>query len=452
LLINCYYCNKLSINQEFVKLSAAMVRKNIIFLTIFLIFSLGSIYGQDVIVSMSVSNQIVAGTDVIVEVMITKSIDDGFARFQQELPMGVTAKAGQSSNADFSFEDQRVNLIWLKLPAGEHLKISFTIQAHETIKGVFALGGKFSYIEEEDRNEVTVPANEITITPSPNIDPGLVVDIADFKPPTVKPEVTTQAFDVACYREAPYVMETDNSWRVNVLLSRGEVSRLARIEEQIPEGFEAQSIDNKGSIFSFKAGIAKFLWMELPDDPLLVLSYKLVPQEGQSLSDGAIQGTFTYMEGDVSKSIPITEKGFKLADATPGELSEYMASMQQVEADPVEQTPVVQKPVEQVAKPVAQKPAAGVIYKVQIRAARKELNIDEFFRPYRIGQEINKEFHEGWYKYTVGSFTQYKDARVLANQLINSSGLKEAFICAYADGERVPVKTALKMTNQVWFR
>ena len=429
-----------------------MVRKNIIFLTLILIFSHGSIYGQDVIVSMSVSNQIVAGTDVLVEIMITKTINEGFARFQQELPLGITAKAGQSANADFSFEDQRVNLIWLKLPAGEHMKLTYTIQAHETTKGVFTLGGKFSYIEEEDRNEVTVPANEITITPSPNIDPSLIVDIADFKPTVTKPEVSVQTFDVACYREVPYLMETDNSWIVNILLSRGEVNRLARIEEQVPEGFEAQSINNKGSIFSFKSGIAKFLWMKLPEDPLLVISYKLVPREGQSLSDGSIQGTFTYMQGDVSKSIPIIEKGFKLTDATDSELAGFMASLQQVEEKPVGKIPVVEKPVEQVTKPVSRKPEAGVTYKVQIRAARKQLNIEEFFRPYRVGREINSEFHEGWYKYTVGSFSEYKDARTFASQLINSSGLKEAFICAYADGKRIPVKTALEMTNQVWFR
>ena len=131
-----------------------MIRKKITFLYFILVIGIGSISAQDVFVSMNVSDQIVAGTDVLVEVRVVKAGLEGFARFQQELPLGITAKAGASANADFNFEDQRVNLIWLKLPAGEEISFNFTIHAHETVKGEFSLAGKFSYIEEDDRNEV----------------------------------------------------------------------------------------------------------------------------------------------------------------------------------------------------------------------------------------------------------------------------------------------------------
>lgn len=430
----------------------AMVRKNIVSFSLILVFYFGSVSAQEVIVSISVSDQIVAGTDVLVEVMITKTVHDGFARFQQELPVGITAKGGQSSNADFDFKDQRVNLIWLKLPAGEHLKFNYIIHAHETVKGDFSIAGKFSYIEEDDRNEVTVPPMNITITPSPNINPIRILDIADFKEGATEAEVTLQTFDIACYREVPYFSETDNSWIVNILLSRGEVSRLARVEEQVPEGFVAESVNNIGSIFSFKSGIAKFLWMELPGDPLLLLSYKLVPREGQTLAEGAIKGTFTYMQGDVSKSIPIVEKGVQLTDVSTSELTGIMASLQGREEKPVKPVTEVQKPAEQVTQPVRQETQAGVVYKIQISATRKPVNKERFFRPYKIEREISSEFHDGWYKYTTGSFLTYRDARNFASQLLKTSGLEEAFICAYADGKRIPVKTALKLTNQVWFK
>jgi len=153
-----------------------MIRK--IFTTLFssLVIFTSTISAQDVFVSMNVSDQMVAGTDVQVEIRVVKSSLEGFARFQQDLPLGITAKAGSTANADFNFEDQRINLIWLKLPVGEELKFTYTIKAHETVQGNFSLAGKFSYIYDDDRNEVTLPPQEMTITPSPNVDPTRIVD------------------------------------------------------------------------------------------------------------------------------------------------------------------------------------------------------------------------------------------------------------------------------------
>jgi hypothetical protein len=446
-----------------------MMRKKIALLYLILITGIGPISAQDVFVTLSVPREIVAGTDVQVEVRVVKSGLDGFARFQQELPPGITASPDVSANADFNFEDQLVNLIWLKIPAGEEMVFSYTIHPHETIKGNFSLGGRFHYILDEDRSEVNIPPRNITITPSPNVDPSLIVDIADFKEATTETGIVTQNFDVACFREAPFFSESDGSWIVNILLSRGEVTRLARIEEQIPEGFTAENIDNRGSIFSFKSGIAKFLWMQMPEDPLLVISYKLVPPEGQSLSAGSLNGTFTFMEGDISKSIPIVEKSITLTNASPGELTDIMASLTGSQEKPVEpvveveelveQVIEVEEPVEQVkepekpvVQPVKTEPQAGIVFKVQVRASRKPLNMDEYFKPYRIEGQVTKELHEGWNKYVTGSFNTYREAREYVSRLMTQNGLKEAFVVAYSNGTRISVKKALELTNQVWFR
>jgi hypothetical protein len=429
-----------------------MVRRNILFNFLIFLFFCGSASGQEVTLSMTVPDQMVAGTDVLVEIQVNTAGQRGFARFQQDLPPGITARAGQAKNADFSFEDQRVHMIWLKLPEGDDLTFNYSIQAHETLKGEFTLEGKFSYIEEDDRDEVTLSPKPITITPSPNIDPGLVVDIADFKEEMVKPEISSRTYDIACFREVPYFSETDNAWIVNILVCPAEVKKLARVEEQVPAGFMAESIASKGSIFSFKSGIAKFLWMELPGDPLFVVSYKLKAEGVQALRRGSLKGTFTYMENEVSRSIPIVEKGIDLTDASDSELNGIMASLAGGQEKPAEQVRETQQPVKQVTQPARTQPAAGVIYKVQIRATRTPLNIETYFRPYKIEGEITSEFHEGWYKYTTGSFSTYREARAYASRLLQISGLNEAFICAYQGGNRIPVKRALELTNQTWFR
>ena len=423
-----------------------MVRRNIIFISMILVLLSTSGLAQDVTVSMTVPDRMVAGTEITVEIQVNKADRQGFARFQQELPAGINARAGRSSNADFSFEDQKVNLIWLKLPETESLRFNYTIHAHPTLKGSFTLEGRFSYIEEDDRNEVVLSPRIISITPSPDINPDLVVDIKDFK---FEEEITTlpeRSFELACYRQVPYWSDSENAWLVNLLLSRGTVEKLARIEEIIPEGLNAENVTRGNSIFSFKSGIAKFLWMQLPEDPLIVVTYKLIPEGGQTMEGQKIEGTFTYMEGEISRSIPVVERGIHLADASMNDLVTIMASADEPEEKPVEQPP---QPVQRTEPTTVQ---AGVIFKIQILAARRPVQPDTYFKPYGIQDEIASEFHEGWYKYTTGSFSTYREAREYLSRLLRTVGLNEAFVCAYSDGKRIPVKTALQLTNQQWFK
>ena len=233
---------------------------------------------------------------------------------------------------------------------------------------------------------------------------------------------------------------------MNLLLSRGTIEKLARIEERIPEGFRAENVTESNSIFSFQSGITKFLWMQLPGDPLIVVTYKLIPEGGQTMEGQKIEGTFTFMEGGISRSIPVVERGIQLAGASMTDLASIMASADKPEQRPVEQPP---QPVRRTEPATVQ---TGVIFKIQILAARRPVQPDAYFKPYGIQDEITSEFHEGWYKYTTGSFSTYRQARGYLSRLLQTAGLNEAFVCAYSDGKRIPVKTALQLTNQKWFR
>ncbi|UCG27144.1 MAG: hypothetical protein JSV24_09225 [Bacteroidales bacterium] len=423
-----------------------MVRRNIIFISMILVLLSNTVFTQEVSISMTVPDRMVAGTDITVEVQVGITGHQGFARFQQELPAGITATAGLSSNADFSFEDQKVNLIWLKLPEIDPLRFNYTIHAHQTLKGSFSLGGKFSYIEEDDRDEVNLSPQIIAISPSPDIAPDLVVDIKDFEPGKEVITLQEQPFELACYRQVPYRSGLEDAWIVNLLLSRGKIEKLGRIEEVIPEGFSAEIISGRNSIFSFESGIVKFLWMQLPEDPLIVVTYKLIPVSGQTMDGKRIEGTFAYMEGETSRSIPVVERGIQLADASISDLASFIGTMERPEEKPVIREP---QPVRRTDPPAV---VEGVIYKVQVLAARSPVQTDTYFRPFGIQGEIISEFHEGWYKYTCGSFSTYREAREYLNQLLRSEGLSEAFICAYSQGKRIPVRTALQLTNQQWFR
>ncbi len=84
-------------------------------------------------------------------------------------------------------------------------------------------------------------------------------------------------------------------------------------------------------------------------------------------------------------------------------------------------------------------PEAGVYYRVQIAANRSAYDARTLFREAGVNQEIFVEQDEGYYKYTVGSFTVYTQAVSYRDRLETLPEIDGAFIVAYSDGKRIPM-------------
>jgi hypothetical protein len=150
-----------------------MVKNLIIFVNLIGVFVISLFTDQNFSVSLDAPATVNASEEFMVTLTIEKGDIQSFSRFTQELPYGLTATRVSSSNADFSFEDQRVRFIWLKLPPEEKITVSYNIKVHERLKGSFSLTGEFSYIEGNDRKSFNVTAiDNITIVPNPEIAPG----------------------------------------------------------------------------------------------------------------------------------------------------------------------------------------------------------------------------------------------------------------------------------------
>ncbi len=103
------------------------------------------------------------GGEFKVSVTIDKGTTSGFAKYQVELPEGLTATAIETETATFSFTDQKVKFIWMALPAYQELKIVFRVKVSETASGIKSIGGTFSYIENNETQKFAVTAANISI-------------------------------------------------------------------------------------------------------------------------------------------------------------------------------------------------------------------------------------------------------------------------------------------------
>ena len=450
------------------------------------IFSSFNFLGDgEVTLTPNIPSEVKAGNEFTVEITIHKGDIGGFARFQQDLPVGFTAKEKKSENGEFHFEDQKVKLQWMRLPFDKDITISYTIQVGATVKGEFKLNGKFSYIANNVVSSVEMTSATIKVTGGSMADSDNGIK-GSYKYQNVSLK------NIDCIRQKPY-LNKNNEVIVNLLINKGTIDKFGKIQEQVPVGYNAVSIKSKNSIFTFKNHIVKFMWMNMPADPQFTVSYKLVPINGIPDQAFLIAGTFSYAENERTKVIDIAERNIDLskfdtekliAEKTPQKTEPKKPEPQKPQKQKVEtpkkvtsqatkqpkteliaqkqeeKTQNIQPAKNKVTKQTVNKepqatntpnPEQGITYRVQIAAGHRLVK-SNYFKKFNITDNVQTEIHQGWHKYTIGEFNNYKDARDYRVFIWNNTPINDAFVSAYNNGQRITVQEALMIANQKWYQ
>ena len=287
--------------------------------------------------------------------------------------------------------------------------------------------------------------------------------------------------NIAVIRQKPYPGK-DGEYIVNLLVNKEATHNFAKIEEDVPEGYIAVALDPKDAIFTFKSQKVKFLWMNLPLDPYFMVSYRLIPRNKAKLSAPAVQGAFSYLVDERTISVPVHERDVQLASLSGNDIQELVA---QIRTEPAQENSgqlamatgqklqagltiqvkmqLKAKTDRHVVKPAAQtmkqrnyalllEQEQGVYYRIQLAAGHKPVNINRYFKRMKIEKEVRNEKLNGWQKYSVGSFPVYKEARDYRIHIWNTTPVKDAFVTAYNNGQRITVQEALMVTEQHWFQ
>lgn len=430
-----------------------------------------SMKGQEVEISIDHPDQVNAGEEFSVTVTINKGSLTDYSRFSQDLPLGLTALNVSSPNADFSFDNQRIRIIWLKLPNSDEVKVTYSVLVNERLKGSFVLGGVFAYVVEDERKFLNFErTREITIVPSTSVDPSLIVDIKNYKgasePASTGSEVAPENFAMAI-RQAP-VLQGNGGYLVRLLINNPAGSKYAKIEETIPSGYIFEEVDSYSGIVSHAASTVKFIWMKLPDQSEFEVVYRLVPKQNEPQGDMVIEGLLTYTEGNENKLVEVKQMDVLLEELSSAEKRNLLVTgnvpsgtpkaSESVQTTPTKTTlePKVTEtkppppPVEARSEPGSASGNAiantkvlaagsGVYYRIQVAAFRNAFDGRSHFRTAGVDQEVLVEQHEGLYKYTSGSFVSYNQAVAYRNQVERLSEVVGSFVVAYRDGKRIPI-------------
>jgi hypothetical protein len=460
-----------------------MIKSLVLLLNMLGLFLLNLFFSGSVSLNMVAPKEVNAGKEFEVEVTLDKGDVSSFARFQQDLPAGLSAQVVDASNAEFSFKDQKVRFVWLRLPSQSTVIIRYKVTVNDRLTGNFKLNGKFSFIEDNERKEVLVTDQLLAIVPDPNLDPKMLVDIGDYQQ-MASSKMLAGGASVAAIRQEPYMEGQSNDYIVNILVNKGATDKFAKIEEDVPEGYKAEVVDSKDGIFTFKDQKVKFLWMTLPAEQSFVVSYRLIPEEALGSKPLTLKGTFSFIQNDATQVIDIVQKSTNLHTLTARQLEaltqttsvsgetqnsvsssytpnaaggveipiKYVGAEKMAELDQKHRSTKAAVTSPETNLSYTLEPEKGVYYRVQIAAGHKLVNIRRYFRKFKLNEEVRTEQHEGWYKYSVGSFYVYKDAHDYRIKLWDTTPIADAFVAAYNNGKRITVQEALMITNHKWYK
>ena len=415
--------------------------KYFILLINFIGFLLVDLFMGGITATINAPDEAAPGSSFTVEVTFNISGLKSIGRFKQDLPIGYTATPVNTLNGTFIFKDQIIKIVWNPtLPPDSIFTISYDILVDQTAEGPLVLGGSFTYVDNKELKTLNLLNKTIIIRSK-----GAIVNNDQNNQQNINNTViqnlpTDQIF---CYRQ---IVRDLDGITVHILVNTAGLSKdkFGKVQEKILSGYTATNIESKDAIFSFKDNNIKFLWMTLPSESMFQISYKLTATTPTSeIPD--ISGTFSYVENEGTKIRTIENREF---------LDNNMLANNQVTKD--------QAAKDQAAKDQAAKdqiannkhivsPETGVKYKVQIGAYKRYLNVS-YFKKLQVTESVSIELNNGLNKYLIGLHSEYKDARDHRVKIWNETPIRDAFVSAYNNGNRITVQEALMIANQKWYQ
>jgi hypothetical protein len=407
-------------------------------------------------------------TEFTAEIKVNKGSIGGFAKLQLEVPQGFTVKEVDSKNGNFSFAGTIAKIIWTSTPSDPEFMVKFAISADASAAGVKTITSKFSYVNNNNKEVVEMTPAEITVgdvvaeTPATTTETPPATESNNVTPSTTPPpsfdNPSEPNSNIMCSRTISNGPSA-NEYNVEVKIKKGGIKGFAKYQETLPAGFNAKGGQTSQSSFSVSDGKLKFVWVSLPPDEELIVSYILEKGSEAAAESKLDNGEFSYLENDQSKKVKlavdvISGSSGELArrETTPTPTTTTEANTNQLTTtEPVKTENTSVDPIKTEPKEVVARKEGNVQYHVQVGAFKNAIQSDVLAKKFNISETIKSEMAEGYSKFMVGNFGEYKQARS-HRENVKQKGCNSAFVVAYNGAKRITVQEALMITSQKWFK
>ena len=435
---------------------------------------------NSVTIKNNIPSNFIVGQEVSVEFRISKGIQSGFAKFQLELPDGISIIKKDEMNSIYSIQNGVAQWIWSEVPEDEELLIKLTLVASELGIGIKTFNSNYSFIEKNEKKVFNMLPLEASI--QNNIINNKVSVIKDT---LTKAEPNTSIDVVRLISDGPNA----NEKTITIKIKKGDTKGFAKYSDETDLILNAKAIKTDGSSFSVSDGKIKFVWVDVPTKSELEVSYHI---DLNNKNSNILKGEYSYLEKNQSKKYIVKSDSLvigKLKDEITlkavQKTEPAKSIVQETEANQLTSKKIIEESksnltvektstlvtetpnlVKKEANEVKTMPVKAEIVKetpqivdadpnfvVQIGAFKNSKVVATvLIKKYRITDKIVDELHDGFSKFMVGNHNLYKEARKHRDIIKSKHGVKDAFIAAYNVGKRITVQEALMVSKQSWFK
>lgn len=461
-----------------------MIKPLIILFNTISVFLFSFFFGDaPVTVTGNFPKNVKPNTEFTSEITVKKGSISGFSKLQLEVPQGITVKELESKSGNFSFAGNIAKIIWMATPTDAEFTVKFVLIADASLSGSKTINSKYSYINNNNKEAADMTPAEIVIgdvpaeiaantntaasatTPQSTTTPVNNAAVSNTSASQTEPNAL-----VSCIRTISKGTNV-NEFNVEVKIKKPGIKGFAKFQEILPAGYNAKGGKTNGSSFSVSDGKAKFVWVSLPSEDELLISYTLEKGNGADNNAQLANGEFSYLENDQTKKIklnnepiegntgttdvatqPVNTATANINPETVAVVNTNTAAVNAATVSAVTTNTVTPEPVktEPITNNVAKK-EGNISYLVQIGAFKNNIASDILSKKFNISENIKSEMAEGFSKFMVGDFSEYKQARNHREE-IKQKGCNSAFVVAYNNAKRITVQEALMITGQKWFK
>jgi hypothetical protein len=428
----------------------------------------GFFTSDDILIDHRLPARIQQGEKTLVQLTISKGAIQGFAKMEINLPMGFIASPNENKDASFTFNGGQIRLVWMALPTEEEFTISYYLECPETMEGQFNVNGKFSYVNENLRQDYMMDPKTIQVEKKLAITQYEVPESME----NIKVEKTFE--EMTCERIISKI--SDSEYQVKVKVTNNSIVGFGRIMESVPANCKTQSVNASNAVVTQEKNAIKFVWFEVPQARQFEVAYRVscLSPETSIIITGQLSYTedgnpmnmaieTTSMAGEPlvgvdTTPLPQTKVDTNVIETTKevnssnmevdhGKISSPSKSMtSESKENASASTQTNDRSIANIPDP-----EVGITYKVQIMAAHRVVNKTYMRSKFKFEDAFNIERHEGWVKYTTGKFTNYTQARDARTSITAAhEGFQGPFVTAYNNGERITVQEALLISKQQW--
>jgi len=211
--------------------------------------------------------------------------------------------------------------------------------------------------------------------------------------------------------------------KVTLSIKKGDLYSFAKFQQTLPVGMVAKPENVQNAQFAFEDQTMKLIWDKLPDTNSIIITYNIWVNTDMN-GPFPIGGRFSYIENNEKHDTTL--------------INSVVNIMQYQEEAP---------PVSMREGKYELDSHNKIVFRIQIAASKNKLSLAELTSKHAIEYKIYEEIHNKMYKYTIGEFLNFKDAKNELINIKNTNKVTDAFLTAYENGHRISINQAIKLTK-----